>query len=266
MFNKPLLTEQIQTTAPAIFKAMADPNRLRILDLLMQGESCNYELTEWLNITPSLLSHHLRTLREAGLVVSRRDAIDGRWVYYAVDRETVVFWRQWFSEMFDLARIQPRSSGCGPENQLSEVEPDGAQHRVLFLCTGNSARSQMAEAIVNTRLAGRWQAVSAGTHPADRVHPLAVAALDELGIDWHDQQTKTTDNFQGEPFDLVVTLCNNARREVPDWVESSVHVGFTDPVQARGSEAEIWQVFRQVRNDIAAQIPTFLMKWARMKI
>jgi arsenate reductase len=266
MSNNSLLTEAIQTTAPAIFKALADPNRLKILDLLMQGESCNYELTEWLGITPSLLSHHLRTLREAGLVVSRRDAIDGRWVYYAVDREVIFFWRQWFNEMFDLARIQPRSSGCGPENQLSEVKPGEAQHRVLFLCTGNSARSQMAEAIVNTRLIGRWQAVSAGTHPADRVHPLAVAALDELGIDWQDHQTKTADQFQDEPFDLVVTLCNNARREVPDWVESSVHVGFPDPVQARGGETEIRQVFRQVRNDIAAQIPTFLTKWAKMKI
>lgn len=265
MFNKSLLTEEILNEAPSIFKAMADPTRLRILDMLMQGESCNYELTELLGITPSLLSHHLRALREANLVASRRDLIDGRWVYYAANQEAVTFWRAWFNDMFDSARVQPRTAGCGPEGQLSNWETGEAQQRVLFLCTANSARSQMAEAIVNTRLAGRWEAVSAGTQPAEHVHPVAVATLAELGIDWHGHKTRPADELQGETFDLVVTLCNNARREVPDWVESSVHVGFPDPSQAHGTETEVLQVFRKIRDDIAAQIPAFLMKWAKVK-
>lgn len=266
MVNNSSVTEQILAGAPAVFKAMADPHRLQILDLLMQGESCNYELTEWLGLTPSLLSHHLRVLRAAGLVTNRRDAIDGRWVYYAVNQETVLVWRQWFHEMFDPARIQPRLSGCGPEGQLIDPEAGEAQRRVLFLCTGNAARSQMAEAIVNTRLAGRWQAVSAGTQPDETVHPAAITTLAELGIDWGDHRTKHAAEFQGEVFDLVVTLCHNARREVPDWVESSVHVGFPDPAQAGGGEAEVALVFRQVRNDIARQIPAFLMKWAKIRV
>ena len=265
MSNKSLLSAPILNEAPAVFKAMAEPTRLRILDMLMQGESCNYELTEWLGITPSLLSHHLRALRKANLVTSRRDLIDGRWVYYAANQEVVTFWRQWFNDMFDSIRIQPRAAGCGPEGQLSYSESGEAQQRVLFLCTANSARSQMAEAIVNTRLAGRWEAVSAGTQPAEQVHPAAIAALAELGIDWRDHQTRHADNLQGEAFDLVVTLCNNARRDVPDWVESSVHVGFPDPAQTRGTDAEISRVFRKIRDDIAAQIPAFLLKWAKIR-
>ncbi len=266
MHDNALVTDQIVAEAPAIFKALADPNRLRILDILMQGESCNCELTEWLGMTPSLLSHHLRTLREANLVTSRRDLLDGRWVYYAANPETVTYWRQWFDKMFDSARIQPRLTGCGPEGQLSAPVPAQAQQRVLFLCTANSARSQMAEAIVNRRLAGRWQALSAGTQPAAQIHPTAVATLAELGIDWRDHQTTHADKLQGESFDLVVTLCNNARREVPEWVESSVHLGFPDPAQARGSDAEILQVFRNVCHDIATKIPDFLMKWAKIRV
>ena len=79
--------------------------------------------------------------------------------------------------------------------------------RVLFLCTGNSCRSQMAEAIVNARLGGAWQAVSAGTKPAGFVHPKALTALSEIGIQ-HTGRSKRADEFQGEEFDLVVTVCD----------------------------------------------------------
>lgn len=101
----------------AMLKALADPNRLRIFDLLMQGDSCNCELNEKLGLTPNLLSHHLRVLREAGLVRSRRDAIDGRWIYYAVNREAAAGWRAWFHAFLDPARIEERAVLCGPEGQ-----------------------------------------------------------------------------------------------------------------------------------------------------
>jgi len=110
------LTETI-----ALLKAIADPNRLRILDTLMQGDSCNCELNDRLGLPPNLLSHHLRVLREAGLITSRRDAIDGRWIYYAVDKETVECWQSWFAEFLDPARIQERTL-CGPEGQQTAGE------------------------------------------------------------------------------------------------------------------------------------------------
>jgi ArsR family transcriptional regulator len=107
----------------AIVKALADPNRLRIFDLLMQGDSCNCELNEKLGLPPNLLSHHLRVLRQAGLVRSRRDVMDARWIYYAVNKQAVARWRAWFSEFLDPTRIQERTILCGPEGQQVAVDP-----------------------------------------------------------------------------------------------------------------------------------------------
>jgi ArsR family transcriptional regulator len=109
-------SEELQA-ATEILKALADPNRLRIFDLLMQGDSCNCELNEKLGLPPSLLSHHLRILRKAGLVNSRRDAIDGRWIYYAVDKEAATRWHTWLNEFLDPKRIRSRQTLCGPEGQ-----------------------------------------------------------------------------------------------------------------------------------------------------
>jgi arsenate reductase (thioredoxin) len=131
--------------------------------------------------------------------------------------------------------------------------------KVLFLCTGNSCRSQMAEAIVNARLGDAWHAVSAGTAPAGFVHPLAMRALAELGIH-HTGRSKHVDEFREVPFDLVVTVCDSAAEECPLWLGQGrrMHLSFPDPARAAGSEEEIMAVFRQVRDDIAAQIPALL--------
>lgn len=131
--------------------------------------------------------------------------------------------------------------------------------KVLFLCTGNSCRSQMAEAIVNSRLGERWEAVSAGTQPAGYVHPKAEQVLNEIGIEHHGW-SKSTDEFRGIPFDLVVTVCDDAAENCPVWLGKGkrVHIGFTDPAKAAGSDAEIMSAFRRVRDDILAKIPALL--------
>lgn len=133
---------------------------------------------------------------------------------------------------------------------------------VLFLCTGNSARSQMAEAIVNHRLGDLWEAVSAGTRPAGFVHPLAVRVLAEIGIA-HEGRSKSVDEFAGRDFDLVVTVCDSAAEECPLWLGQGkrVHLGFPDPAKASGSREDILAVFRAVRDDILNQIPPLLEKW-----
>jgi len=130
---------------------------------------------------------------------------------------------------------------------------------VLFLCTGNSARSQMAEAIVNHRLGDRWEAVSAGTRPAGFVHPMAVRVLREIGID-HTGRSKSVDEFKGRPFDLVVTVCDTAAEECPLWLGQGkrVHVGFPDPAAAAGGEEEILAAFRSVRDAVSREIPALL--------
>lgn len=127
--------------------------------------------------------------------------------------------------------------------------------KVLFLCTGNSCRSQMAEAIVNARLGDRWEAVSAGTKPAGYVHPKALAALAEIGIR-HEGRSKLADEFRGMGFDLVVTVCDSAAEECPVWLGKGkrVHHSFPDPGKAQGTDEEVMQVFRSVRDDMEREI------------
>lgn len=108
----------------AVLKALADPNRLRIFDLLMQNDSCNCELNTTLGLAPNLLSHHLRVLREAGLIDDRRDTLDGRWIYYAVNRERVGQCRAWLDQLLNPARLRERPLLCGPEGQLSLADKD----------------------------------------------------------------------------------------------------------------------------------------------
>ncbi len=129
------------------------------------------------------------------------------------------------------------------------------EKKVLFLCTGNSCRSQMAEAIVNARWGDAWEAYSAGTQPAGYVHPLAVRVLSEVGIQ-HEGRSKSADEYRTVPFDLVVTVCDDAAENCPVWLGKGrrVHVGFPDPAKATGSEDEVLAVFRQVRDGIVARI------------
>jgi ArsR family transcriptional regulator len=122
MVDSPILNEQTLAEAVEVLKALADPNRLRIFNVLIQGDSCNGELNERLGLPPNLLSHHLRVLHQAGLVRSRRDAVDGRWIYYAVDRHTAQRWHTWIGELLNPARIQERQCLCGPEGQQTTLE------------------------------------------------------------------------------------------------------------------------------------------------
>jgi arsenate reductase len=136
-------------------------------------------------------------------------------------------------------------------NRRGEARP--VSRKVLFLCTGNSCRSQMAEAIVNARLADQWEAVSAGVKPAGYVHPKTLAALAEIGIR-HTGSSKNVDAFRGTDFDLVVTLCDSAAEECPVWLGKGkrVHAGFPDP--AAGGLDD----FRRVRDDIACRVVQLL--------
>ena len=135
--------------------------------------------------------------------------------------------------------------------------------RVLFLCTGNSARSQMAEAIVNARLPGEWQAQSAGTRPAGFVHPMALQALAEIGIQ-HQGRSKSVEEMRETAFDLVVTVCDAAAEECPLWLGAGrrVHLGFPDPAKAPGSDEDRRLAFRSVRDGMLQQMPALLSRTA----
>lgn len=132
--------------------------------------------------------------------------------------------------------------------------------RVLILCTGNSCRSQLAEAIVNHDLAGQWEAFSAGTQPAGYVHPLALKALEEIGIH-HSGESKSVERFRGEVFDVVITVCDDANETCPVWLGkgSRFHIGFPDPAKVDGTESEKMGAFQQIRDDIRKRIPAYLL-------
>ncbi len=131
---------------------------------------------------------------------------------------------------------------------------------VLFLCTGNSCRSQMAEGFVNHDLGLQWRALSAGTAPAGYVHPLAVQVMADLDIDISTQRSKSVAELGDQVYDLVVTVCDDAAENCPLWLREGkvVHIGFQDPARATGSQQERLAVFRQVRDEMRSRIIPYL--------
>ncbi len=133
-----------------------------------------------------------------------------------------------------------------------------APRRVLFLCTANSCRSQMAEAIVNARYPA-WHASSAGARPSGLVHPMALQVLREIGIEHHGE-SKSMERFRDEAFDLVVTLCDEASEECPVWAGKGnrLHANFADPAMATGTDEERLLAFRKLRDEMLLRLPDLL--------
>lgn len=133
--------------------------------------------------------------------------------------------------------------------------------RVLFVCTHNSVRSQMAEGLINHDLAGKVQAFSAGTEPS-QVNPLAVEVMKEIGIDISRHRSKSLDEFKDEKFDFVITLCDHAAETCPVFFGGTkrIHMGFEDPAAAVGSEEEKLSFFRKIRDEIREKVVRFLQE------
>lgn len=136
--------------------------------------------------------------------------------------------------------------------------------RVLILCTGNSCRSQMAEALWESLGNGKWQSESAGSKPSGYVHPLAIRAMAELDIDISGNESKSLEHFRDQQFDVVVTVCDNAKDSCPFFpgATQTLHWPFDDPADATGSDDEQMGVFRRVRDEIRDQISGWLTEGA----
>ena len=131
--------------------------------------------------------------------------------------------------------------------------------RILILCTGNSCRSQMAESFLKS-FDSSLKVFSAGTYPAGRVHPKAVKVMKEIGITLSKYYPKSIDSFIKQPFDYVITVCDNAKETCPVFtgkVEQRFHMGFEDPAEAKGTEEEILSVFQRVRDEIQQRFKIF---------
>jgi ArsR family transcriptional regulator, arsenate/arsenite/antimonite-responsive transcriptional repressor / arsenate reductase (thioredoxin) len=234
---------------PEILSLTAHPLRWRLLSELARSDRQVRELTARLDEGQSLVSYHLGRLRSGRLVRSRRSSADGRDAY----------------DTADLASCASLLSAAGAAlhpclGLARPIAPATAvSGRVLFLCTGNSARSQMAEALLQHRTDNKVQAFSAGSRPA-RLHPNAVRVMRCYGIDLAGRRTKHFDEFSGERFDYVVTLCDRVREICPDFggPGQAIHWSMPNPAEERDSDPATYPAFERTAAEISTRIDFFL--------
>ncbi len=258
-----------------LFRAFADETRLRILSLLVPGELCVCDIVSALGLGQPKISRHLAYLRRAGLVSARKE---GLWKHYSLTPPADAFHkgllgclRGCFSEApslrRDRERLEKRASekGCVPASAPRHGASSGRRvKRVLFLCTGNSCRSQMAEALLNRMGRGRFLALSAGSRPAGFVHPLAVGMLREAGCPVKGLSSKSLEEFRGKRFDAVITVCDRAKEACPLWPGARMlHWSLKDPAEAEGTGGQRRAVFRGVFRDLESRLRTFLRAESR---
>ena len=214
---------------PLVVRLLADPVRWRLLQELARGDLRVRELVAAAGQSQNLVSYHLRQLRDAGLVTARRSSLDARDTYYSLD--LAVCSRALESAASALHPALPARPGPGAaDGRLA------AGRRVLFVCTGNSVRSPMAEALLRHRAGARVQAASAGIRPKP-VHPAAVAVMrDRFGIDISGHQPAHVEAVAGRRFDYVISLCDKAREALPDFSghPARVHWSLPDPAAGDG--------------------------------
>lgn len=212
---------------PSLFELAGHPLRWRLLSELARSDRRVGELCALVDEPQSLVSYHLRRLRSDGMVVSRRSAADGRDTYYVADLDR---YRELVSASASALHPGLRVQHAAAPDWTNRVTH---RSRVLFLCTGNSARSQIAEALTAELSAGAVNAVSAGSNPKP-LHPTAVSVLAERGIDISDRSSKHMDEFTSEKFAYVVSLCDRVREICPKFPghPDAAHWSVRDPSQS----------------------------------
>lgn len=248
------MTQTIVSPAPSVLKLMAHDLRWALLQQLTQSDYRVAELVAQVKQPLNLVSYHLRQLRQAGLVHERRSSADERSFYYSVDLQ-----RLHMLYVEASSSLHPSLGGALPPGSRTHWHFDGPPPRLLFLCTSNSARSQMAEALVGHLSQGQVQAFSAGSHPAQAVNPLAIRALARADVPMSQSVPKSLEMFVGQSFDRVITLCDRVRERCPTWQDSPlIHWSLPDPATAEGSEAERQQVFDQLTLQLDMRIRLLL--------
>jgi protein-tyrosine-phosphatase/DNA-binding transcriptional ArsR family regulator len=228
---------------------------LAITDLHVQ------ELIEKVGASQNLVSYHLKQLRQAGLVQERRSIADGREIYYSLDLE-----RMRALYLASGEELHPALGAPDPRTRQESglLEKPAQRLRVLFLCTHNSARSQIAEAILRQRTQGKVEVFSAGTEPA-RVHPLALRVMQEHNLDTAGLHSKSMEQFTGQKFDYVITVCDRAKEACPVFPGDPlrIHWSFPDPAEVTGSEAERYQAFAETARQMLTRISFLLLMMKR---
>ena len=237
---------------PEIFRLLSDPLRWQLILELSRGDRRVGELVGLVAKPQNLISYHLAELRRAGIVSARRSSADGRDVYYRAD-------------LFHCRDLLGEAGRLVHPGLVLAPTPwvhggwKGVRPRLLFLCTGNSARSQIAEALVTERSAGTVEARSAGSHPKP-LHPNAVRVMAARDIDIAGRATKSLTRFTRHRFDRVVTLCDKMREVCPEFPGAPIarHWSIADPAAAGDNDTATYPAFQAVADEIEARVGLLL--------
>lgn len=235
---------------PPFLKLLADEQRWKLLEALAFSDRRVQELVRVLQQPQNLVSYHLRKLREHALVKERRSAADRRDVYYSLDLDRL--------KGMLMSTGEALHPGLGEEpgdDRNIPLTQEGTRVRVLFLCTHNSARSQMAEGILRHMAGDKVEVASAGTE-VTRVHPLAARTMEGRGIDISGQRSKHLDEFLDQPFDYVITVCDRASETCPVFpgAPERIHWSIPDPSSVEGDDKTREAAFQRAADELLTRI------------
>jgi ArsR family transcriptional regulator, arsenate/arsenite/antimonite-responsive transcriptional repressor / arsenate reductase (thioredoxin) len=239
----------VEVSPSRFLQLIADPQRWRLLGELARSDRRVGELSELVDKPQSLVSYHLGELRAAGLITARRSAADRRDSYYRVD----------LARCRDLFVDAGAALHPGVRLGLLPAAPTTTgqtrKPRVLFLCTGNSARSQIAEALLEHRSSHTIAAHSAGSHPKS-LHPNAVRVMAERGIDISGRLTKHLSRFARTRFDRVITLCDKVKEICPEFPgqPTTAHWSMADPANEGDSDDATYPTFVHTADEIEIRV------------
>lgn len=245
-----------EVSPPAFLRLAGEPLRWRLLSELARSDRRVGELTELVGQPQNAVSYHLGRLRAGGLVSVRRSSADGRDSYYRI-------------ELVQCAQLLAATGaalhpGLASEPPAADIRRS-APVRVLFLCSGNSSRSQIAEALLRQAIGRRVRVASAGSSPK-AVHPNTVRVLGEYGIDAAGLRSKHLDEMRGRRFDCVVTVCDKVREICPEFPGGgqAIHWSIADPAAAGAGRAS-YPAFRAVAADLHSRVGYLAQALAHMQ-
>jgi protein-tyrosine-phosphatase/DNA-binding transcriptional ArsR family regulator len=248
-----MATSLADRSPPSFLRLAGHPIRWRLLSELGRSDRRVRELCALLSLPQNLVSYHLGRLRAERMVACRRSSADGRDAYYRLELDRC-------GELLASAgaALHP-GLGLVPSAPHSSVAHRRRATRVLFLCTGNSARSQIAEALAERLGRGAISARSAGSRPKP-LHPNAVRVMGARGIDIAGRRSKHLDEFAGERFDYVITLCDRVREVCPEFGghPNLIHWSVADPAQSGDTDEQTYPAFERTADELALRIPFLL--------
>jgi thioredoxin type arsenate reductase len=240
------------TQPPLLLTLLGNDIRWKLISLLVKSDFSVGELQRKVRGQQNLISYHLRRLKKAKLVRENTSIADGRETYYSINMPQLQ--QLFFSIGSSLHPALDPNADSRAERKAAE------RLRILFLCTHNSARSQMAEGLMRARGGNRVEVYSAGTEPS-QVNPLAIQAMDELGINIRNQESKSMDLFLNQKFDYVITVCDRAKDACPVFpgAPEQIHWSFPDPSEASGGPDKKLKAFQETAQGLSQRINYLMM-------